>query len=232
MSDLHIGHATTDYKRIEDETNAIVGKANSYVLLAGDLIDNLWWNPGQLQEMEQTPQQVGFIKSFIETLVAEGKLLHSINGDHDGWLMRAGVSLQDEMIKHGVSISSGPTYFDVQVEGQDYTMAGAHQLPGHSIYNNMHPQMRAVRFGSMHGAEVVFSGHNHKKGDATSYQHEMGEPLETHYIALGPYKATDEYLQKKGFPPQEPEEMFGVSVIFDGKEHQINVDMDILRANK
>jgi hypothetical protein len=236
MSDLHVGHATTNYKRIEDEVNAIVSKENSYVILAGDLIDNLWWNPGQMQEMAQTPDQVAYLRSLITCLTEEGKLLHSIQGDHDGWLARAGVTLNDDLIRQGVSVSSGPTYFNMEVQNsngnQEYNMAGAHQLPGHSIYNTTHPEMRAVRFGSMHGAEVVFAGHNHKKGEATSYQHEMGRPEETHYIALGPYKATDEYLQKKGFPPQEPAEMFGVAVLLGGETHSINVVLDILKANK
>jgi len=91
--------------------------------------------------------------------------------------------------------------------------------------------MRAARFGSMHGADVIFSGHNHQKGVATSYTHEMGVPREVTYVALGPYKATDSWLAKKGFPAQQADEMFGVAVKFDGRTHEIVADMDILRAN-
>jgi len=132
----------------------------------------------------------------------------------------------------GVSVSNGPTFFHMNVQGERIEMAGAHQLPGHSIYNTTHPQMRAARFGSMHGADVIFSGHNHKKGIATSYTHELGKPKEVQYIALGPYKETDEWLSKKGFPRQKPEEMFGVSVIMDSKRHEIYVNPDIVDANK
>lgn len=232
ISDLHIGHPTTHYKRIEDEVNAISGTPNSYVIFAGDLVNNMNWNPGQFNEMEQTPEQVGFMNSIIKHLTKAEKLLHAISGDHEGWLTKSGISLYDDLPDMGVSVSNGPTYFHVDVKNQHYEMAGAHQLPGNSIYNVTHPQMRAARFGSMHGADVIFSGHNHKKGIATSYTHELGKPKEVTYIALGPYKSTDEWLSKKGFPAQEPEEMYGTAVYFDGKTHEIVADMDILRLNK
>jgi len=232
LSDLHVGHPSTNYKRIEDEINAITGTPNSYVILAGDLIDNMNWNPGQFEQMEQTPEQVGYIRSVLKHLAGANKLLHHIQGDHDGWLAKGGMDIQKELPAMGVSVSNGPTFFHLSVGKQKYELAGAHQLPGHSIYNNTHPQMRAARFGSMHGADVIFSGHNHKKGISTSYTHELGEPKEVTYIALGPYKATDSWLLKKGFPSQNPKEMFGASIYLGDKKHEIETDLDIVRANK
>lgn len=232
ISDLHLGHPSTDYKRVEDELTAVVNTPNSYVIFVGDLINNMNWNPGQFEEMEQTPEQILYLKEIFKYLTDHNKLLHSIQGDHDGWLSKSGYNIHNELADKGVSVSNGPTYIHAKVGKQEYDMGGAHQLPGHSIYNVNHPQMRAVRFGSMHGADVVFSGHNHKKGVAKAYQHELGKPKETTYIALGPYKAEDEWLAKKGYPQQSPEEMFGVSVYLDSLVKEVEVDLDIVRANK
>lgn len=231
ISDWHIGHPTTNYKRIEDEVNSISGTPNSYVILAGDEIDNMGWNPGQYQEMEQTPEQIGFLRAILRHLAGAQKLLHHIAGDHEAWTTKAGVNLQAELPPMGVSVSQGPTYFHVDIKNQHYEIGGCHQLPGHSIYNTTHPQARSLRFGSFHGVDVVFSGHNHKKGVATSFTHELGKPKEVHMIALGPYKSSDSWLAKKGFPPQQSDEMFGTAIYLDGKTHDIVVDMDILRMN-
>lgn len=232
MSDLHIGHPSVDYKRIENEVNAISSTPNSFVIFAGDLINNMNWNPGQMEEMEQTPEQVGYLRSILKHLAGAGKLLHHIQGDHDGWLKRSGMDIQKELPDMGVSVSNGPTFFHMKVGKNKYELAGAHQLPGNSIYNNTHPQMRAARFGSMHGADVIFSGHNHKKGMAKSYTHELGQPKEVTYIALGPYKSTDSWLSKKGFPGQKALEMFGASVYLNHRVREIETDMNIVRANK
>lgn len=230
MSDLHIGSPHTDYKRLEAEVNKICRTSNMYLILAGDLIDNMHWNPGQMGQAEQTPEQLAYLRAMLDKLGKKRKLLHSIGGDHDGWMMKQGFNISHEMHRWRASYSRGPTYFQIRIGHQVYWMAGAHQLPGHSIYNVTHPQMRSVRFGSMHGADVVFSGHNHKKGTAMAYQHELGEPQQTHYIALGPYKATDSYSQKKGWPTQKRLEMGGVAVKFHLQERKVSVYEDILRA--
>jgi hypothetical protein len=224
MADLHVGSPNTDYKRIDREADKICRTANMYVILAGDLIDNMHWNPGQMEQQEQPPEQLAYLRALLDYCARDKKLLHSIGGDHEGWLMKMGVDINHEMnSRWNASYSKGPTYFHIDVKDQHYEMAGAHALPGHSIYNTNHPQMRAVRFGSMHGADVVFSGHNHKKGVAVAYQHELGEPQRTHYIALGPYKSTDSWLEKKGWPKQKPLEMGGVVVKFDAKKRDVTV---------
>lgn len=230
ISDWHLGHPTTNYQRIEDEVDAIVATPNATVILAGDEIDNMHWNPGQYEQMEQTPEQIGFLFEIFDYLISYNKLLHHIGGDHDGWLKKQGYDIQAYLRQNGVTTSKGPTYFTMEVGDQEYKISGAHQLPGHSIYNPNHPQMRSVRFGSMHGSDVVFSGHNHKKGIAKGYSHELGHPKEVTFIALGPYKEGDSWLAKKGWGRQKAVEMFGAAVYLDAYEHFIEAEADILRA--
>lgn len=231
MADLHVGHPSVDYKRIDREADKICRTANMYVILVGDEIDNMHWNPGQFEQSEQTPEQLAYWRALLDYFARDNKLLHSIGGDHDGWFKKQGFDMKREMNeRYGASYSTGPTYIYANVNRQKYKLAGAHQLPGHSIYNVTHPQMRAVRFGSMHGADVIFSGHNHKKGTAMAYQHEMGEPQKTHYLALGPYKAEDSWLAKKGYPKQKEAEMGGMAIKLEANRKEITVYERILEA--
>jgi predicted phosphodiesterase len=235
ISDWHVGHPTTQYKRIEDEVNAILGTSNSFVALLGDEIDNMNWNPGQFEQMEQTPEQIQFFWAVARELAENDRLLFRISGDHDdSWLMKSGFDLASFVRDMGVNTTTGPTHMISNVGDERYVGLLAHQLPGHSMYNKNHPQMRAERFGAGRGADFIASGHNHQKQISESTVHiGEGETQNVHYIALGPYKPTDSWLQKKGFPPQNPipNEMFGVSVLLDGQEHNVYVSPDIVEAN-
>jgi hypothetical protein len=184
-----------------------------------------------MEEMEQTPEQLGFMWSILKHLISNEKLIHVIEGDHDSdWLMRGGYSMKRELQDGGVSTSRGHTYLSVDVQKQHYDVMAAHQLPGSSMYNRNHPQARAMR-GAGHGADAIISGHNHQKGLSKTFSHELGKPKDVTLVALGSYKPTDSWLAKKGFPAQESQEMYGVALYFDGKTHDIVADMDIVRMN-
>lgn len=223
MADLHIGSPFTYYDRIEAEVQKIYETPNMFVVFVGDEIDNLHWNPGQMEQSEQTPEQIQYLRSMFDYLATRKKILHRIGGDHDGWLMKSGVDINREMHQRWhASYNKGAVYITLHVGDTIWQVGGAHQFPGHSIYNNNHKNMRAIRFGSMHGADVVFSGHNHKKGIAMDFQHEFGVPKRTYYLALGAYKGSDSYLRKKGWAVQQPLEMFGMAVTFRHDKIQIH----------
>ncbi|MFA5768378.1 MAG: hypothetical protein WC871_02420 [Bacteroidales bacterium] len=234
MGDHHIGHPTTDYKRIEDEVNAIDRTLNSFLIFMGDEIDNLHWNPGQFEQMEQTPEQILFFWSIVQYMAQRHKLLLRIPGDHDGWLKKSGFDLQAMVRNEGVNTTNGPTHIVANVGDERYTGFAAHQLPGHSMYNRNHPQARSHRFGAAGPVDWIISNHNHQKSIQQSFAHtELGQVKPVTYIANGAYKPTDGWLQKKGYTPQirTPEQMYGVSIMLDGKEHNIFVSGDIVEAN-
>lgn len=235
ISDWHVGHPTTRYKRIEDEINAIAGTANSFVVLMGDEIDNMHWNPGQFEQMEQTPEQIQFFMAIIRFLAKQEKLLLRISGDHDdSWLKKAGFDLGMYVREHGANTTTGPTHLIANTNGQRYVGFLAHRLPGHSMYNSNHPQMRSDRFGAGRGADFIASGHNHQKQIASgkTYNNE-GRTKPIKYLALGAYKPTDSWLQKQGYSPHTnaPHEMFGAAVLLDGKKKKVHTSSDIVKAN-
>lgn len=234
ISDLHVGHPTTDYHRIEDEVNAVLGTANSFVVLMGDEIDNMNWNPGQFEQMEQTPEQILFFWAVVRELAAVDKLLLRVPGDHDGWLKKQGFDLNMLVRNEGTNTASGPTHLIANVEAQRYVAFLAHRLPGFSMYNRNHPQMRSERFGAGRGADVIASGHNHQKQIAEGFTHaEEGDTRPITYIALGSYKPTDGWLQSRGYPVQnrDPVEMYGSAILLDGKTHKVYSHPDIVKAN-
>jgi len=125
----------------------------------------------------------------------------------------------------------GVGYLTFNVGEQSYKLIGAHKLPGFSMYNNVHPQMRASK--EIQGADIYFSGHNHRKGHGEQGIKEFGgESRWVHAIALGAYKSTDEYARKKGFAQQTTKEMYGCAIKLYANEKRIEYFDDILLANK
>jgi len=57
IGDLHVGAIATDYSRIEREIEAVITTPRSYVILMGDIVDGFFFNPAQMNQIEQPPEQ-------------------------------------------------------------------------------------------------------------------------------------------------------------------------------
>jgi UDP-2,3-diacylglucosamine pyrophosphatase LpxH len=233
MSDLHVGGSDVNYKRIEQEVLSILQTPNAYAVVLGDAVDGFFFNPAQMEAIEQVPEQYQYIKTMFQALGKEKKVLAGLSGDHDGWAKKMGVSAYSEFSQQtGGALLEGVAYLTIKIGDFDYKITMAHRLPGASIYNKNHPQMRLAKFGSGFGSDIIVSGHNHQKQLAQSTQTGFGgETNKIHYIALGAYKSTDDYAKKLGFSEQQPEEMFGVSVHLNKDLKDIRVFDSIIRGN-
>jgi len=151
----------------------------------------------------------------------------------NSWSKKMGISAYSQFTEEtGGALLEGVAYITLKIGDQDYKITCAHRLPGSSIYNRNHPQMRLAKFGSGFGSDVIVSGHNHQKQLAQSTQASFGgETNKINYIALGAYKATDDYTKKLGFHQQQPEEMFGVAIHLDKDIKRIRVFDSILEGN-
>ena len=84
IGDQHVGSPESDYERIEKEVSKIVNTDNAYIIIMGDTVDGYFWGgEAQYGEMEQTPEQYQYIKSMMDYLGDNKKLLCAIGGDHD-----------------------------------------------------------------------------------------------------------------------------------------------------
>ena len=235
IGDLHVGSPDTDYDRIETEIETIVGTPNSYVIAMGDWVDGYFFNPAQFEQMEQAPEQFEYMNSLLKHLSDNDKLLLAFGGDHDLWAKRSGADPYSRFSEAtGAFYMHGIGYMTAKVGDQEYRLTMAHRLQGHSMYNPVHPQTRAERFGSARGSDIIVGAHTHKKGYASHSVSSFGnDTQEVHYISIGPYKASDEYARKLGFTPKvkSTEDMFGSSVTLSHDRKLITYRSDILVAN-
>ena len=230
IGDGHPGHPWTFHERIKAEIDLILNTPNSYIFLGGDMIDGYFFNPAQFEQIEQAPEQVAYMKSMIEALGQEGKLLVAWSGDHDGWSKKMGIDPYAEFANEVKSYFMHGVGFITLKNGDNITrITAAHQLPGHSIYNKAHPAIRASR--EIQGADWYVNFHTHKKAHLEQGVDLFGGDARwVHALSCGPYKASDEYSRKKGWMHQNPKEMFGFSFILDGEDNAYC--RDIVKAHK
>lgn len=232
IGDTHVGAVDVYYDRIEQEVETIINTPNSYVIMVGDLVDGFFFNPAQMEQIEQTPEQWQYTDTMLKYLSQEGKLLLGFGGDHDQWPLKMGI---DPYLKFSEDLKAyymrGVGHLTAKVDEQEFKLTGAHRLPGFSMYNNVHPQMRASK--EIQGADVYYSAHTHTKGHSYQAIQEFGGAARNiHFISIGPYKSTDAYSRKKGWAQQSPEQMFGCSILLPSDGGEIQYFHDILEANK
>jgi len=230
IGDQHIGHPWTFHDKIKLEIDIILNTPNSYLFLGGDAIDGYFFNPAQMEQIEQAPEQIAYMRSMIEALGQEGKLLVAWAGDHDGWTKKMGV---DPYAEFGEKIKAyfmhGVGFVSLHNGNNITRITAAHQLPGHSIYNAAHPSVRASR--EIQGADWYVNFHTHKKGHLEQGVDLFGGDARwIHALSAGAYKASDEYSRKKGWVHQSPKKMFGFSFILDGEDSVYY--RDILKAHE
>ena len=236
VGDLHVGSPRTDYQRIDREIGAICRKRQSYVMLMGDLVDGYFWGKqAQMQQSEQAPEQFAYQRSLIEKLAAKRKIIVGWGGDHDLWTANGGLDPYATFARDAKAhYMHGMGYVRLGVGRQEYKIAGAHRLPGHSMYNKVHPGMRA-NIQSARGADVIVHGHTHQKGYARQGVTQFGgESQDTHFVSIGPYKQFDEYANKGGLAPiaHDVSQMYGSAIRLQPGRHHIQYFHDILEANK
>jgi predicted phosphodiesterase len=232
IGDLHVGTPDAYYDRIEREIETIVNTPNSYTVLMGDLVDGFFFNPAEFNQIEQAPEQFEYMRSLVHYLADNNKLLVGFAGDHDMWSAKTGLDAYRTFAREtGAHYMRGVGYITANVGEQHYNIAAAHQLPGHSIYNNTHPAVRFSRENE--GADIIVSGHTHRKGLSTQSVRGFGrEARQVVFANIGPYKSTDDYSQKKGFTDLAPEQMFGVSIRLSKDKKLVQPYYDILQANE
>lgn len=232
IGDLHVGSPHTDYHRIAQEAEVIVNTPNSYVVAMGDWVDGFFFNPAQMNQMEQPFEQRQYMISLLEYFADNKRLLISFSGDHDMWGAKMGIDPYEQFAtRFGSHFVQGVGYLTANVGEQEYRISMAHRHNGFSIYNKAHAAMRLYRDGA-EGADIVVTAHTHQKGYVRQAVKEFGgNARKVDFISVGPYKATDDYSRKKGFPDQQAEEMFGSAVILEVDRKKVTYYDDIVDAN-
>lgn len=231
IGDSHVGSPNTHYDRLDQEVKTILETPFSYVILVGDLVDGFFFTPAVFEQIEPAQEQWAYVDSLLKLLATHKRLIMGFNGDHDGWAKKMGVDPYYKFAEElGAYYMHGVGHITLKTGDHEHRLVGAHRLPGFSMYNNVHPQVRASR--EVQGADIYFSGHTHVKGYALQGVKEFGGTArKAHFISIGPYKSDDEYSRKIGWAQLSPQEMFGCALKL-GRDGKIEYFDDILEANQ
>ena len=229
--DQHIGNPNTDYKRINAEAEIILKTPNSYLMVMGDTVDGFFFNPAQFEQIEQVPEQFRYINSLYEEMAKQKKLLVAWSGDHDDWIKKSGADPYEEFSKKfGAYYMHGVGFVTLKVGQTNYNLVAAHRLPGFSMYNNAHAEMRLAR--EVQGGDIYLAGHTHSKGFVQQEVQQFGgESKLVSFISLGPYKSEDSYSRKLGFASKTVNGMYGCAVKLYKDHRQVKYYTSILEAN-
>lgn len=231
MGDLHIGSPETDYQRINNEVEIISQTPNSYLMVLGDTVDGFFFNPAQFEQVEQAPEQFEYINSIFTKLGKEKKLLVAWSGDHCDWAKKSGANPYAEFSqKFDAYYMHGVGYVTLKVGDINYKLAGAHRLPGFSMYNNSHAEMRLSK--EVQGADIYLAGHTHAKGYVQQeIQQFGGDSRLVNFISLGPYKSSDDFSRKRGFVEKTENGMYGCAIKLYKDHRQVKYYSSILEGN-
>jgi len=129
----------------------------------------------------------------------------------------------------GAPYKRGLLEFTMKAGDQEYSGLVAHRLRGNSIYNNLHPPMRASR--EIQGHDFYLSAHTHRKGIGIQPVREKGGARSVVFGVSGTYKETDEYTQRSGWIEQKTKQLYGFALRFAPDVKKIEIDEDIISAN-
>lgn len=231
IGDIHAGSSEANYQRLEQEINVITQTPNSYVILLGDAIDGYFFNSAQMAEMEQVPEQIEYYHALLQHLSKHNKLLVGFGGDHCNWSEKMGRGANARFSRDtGAYYMNGVGYITLKIGDQEYRITGTHRPQGNSMYNNAHGAMRLGK--DSEGSDIVVTAHQHSKAvtQQPTKEYGGGARLVT-YVAVGAYKASDDYSRKMGFAPNSANTMFGASVILDKDHKSVLSYYDILQAH-
>lgn len=221
IGDPHAGGYEVDYELLAHDVAFISQHPQAYAIMGGDVIEGFFFNPAQNEQIASYNQQRKFNNAMIKE-IGINKILFFEEGDHDMWSSKMGTTIYDELRDStGIPIVRGSTKTNLHLPEVDYRIISAHQLPGHSMYNDTHPEMRESKFGTQ-GADIYVGWHTHKKAISKQVIDTVHGCLEQIYISSGPYKYSDEYSRKKGWAKQGAKKRGAVFLVLSPFNKKLN----------
>lgn len=177
----HLGGRYTHYQGFRQMLNEALAIDGLYWAPLGDDIEGfLPGFPDTSATMGQplSPEhQLIMLGLFVQKLAKAGRLLLGMHSQHGGdWFeKRHGYNpVKRAYLRNRVPFFDGQAYIKLEVGEQTYNVAMSHQFPGHSMYNRLHPQARAMR-EQFPNADVIVQGdkHTYAMSETTSYVWEV-----------------------------------------------------------
>lgn len=196
----HLGGRWTFHRAFKEAYQRVLDTPHFYLGLLGDEIEGFLSSfrdaSSSANQLIPTKFQTQVLKRVVQELHEGGKLICGSTSQHGGkWLeQQVGFNpLKQYYLDAKVPYFDGMAQIDLRVGQQSYVVGLAHELPGSSLYNDLHPQARAHKW-RWPNADLVVSGDKHvyANGEFTSYPDEFeagrkGSPY-TRLISVGTAK--------------------------------------------
>lgn len=230
IADVHAGHPTSHIDRLQAELQAIRENPKSAVIFGGDLIEGVHWGGASMEQIMSLDEQKGFLKEMFRSM--RGHTIGAVSGEHDSkWAAKTGADpYTDFQELSGGGYKRGLMEVRIEAGGEEYDILVAHKLRGSSIYNNLHPTMRASK--EIQGYDGYLAGHTHRKAVGVQPVRDKDGSKSVAFGISGPYKETDEYTQRSGWMEQKTKQLFGLAIRLNPDERAIEISDDIVRANR
>jgi len=190
-ADWHLGNAFTDHHRLKATMDKLIETPNLQQCIVGDVMDNfcIEFFKRQIQESVASPsQQTLVIMNILDELARKDKNLAFILGNHDTFDFRASGNSIFQLIDIGAPIANNRLHIDLKFKGAEYKIVAAHKLPGKSMYNKQHENVRELRENNPN-ADVIASAHLHSP--SCSWEFRYGRVV--YFLKTGTLKGADDF---------------------------------------
>ena len=173
----HLGGRYTAHREVRDMIETALAVPGLYWAPLGDDIEGYLSGFPDKASVHEQPMNIGIqllmLRAMLNKLSGGGRLLFGTASQHGGkWFEARGGHnpVKDAYRDSGVPWFDGQAYIKLHVGPQVYQLAVAHEFPGHSMYNQLHPHARALRW-NYPMADVIVQGdkHTYAVSEVTSY---------------------------------------------------------------
>lgn len=151
-ADFHFGGLDIDYASLLEHSEFLLDTPNFYLQLFGDILNLMIMHrtTGARHDGWTPEEQVYWLESFVDKLVAKGKLLSMCWGNHDDEFTErnAGFGLVRMLMKNKIPYFRGLGYIDLQVGQTTYPMGFSHKVRFNSFMNQLHGNKRLQQMHS------------------------------------------------------------------------------------
>ena len=195
LGDPHVDDDGCDWPTLRKHLEIIQSHPNIKGCSLGDM-QNAWIGRlARLWAHQDTSQETA--QQLVRWVIANMDPAVLIRGNHDEWLGQGDPLLY---VTAPAVVENWRSDFVVEFPNKrEVKIVAAHDLPGNSMWNNLHAQLREGKMGVE--AHVYLSGHRHNWG---LFQTEFPDRQGCVWFARARgYKFFDSYAQRLGHPDQE-----------------------------
>lgn len=214
VGDQHIGAPGTDIARMFAEQDAILATPGAYVVLTGDIVDNMIVGKLVAENMhasttiaEQWELAQHYIARWGDRVIA------IVSGNHAQWTTRlAGLDYDRTICPDGVLYDADDLLFDVHVGHALVKVRCRHKWRGHSQWNISHALERAAKLDSA-VPDAFVGAHIHRGAVAREFIHDGRRKLA---LLSSTYKQVDSYAIASGFERNDTSTAVAMVIEDDG----------------